>query len=64
MTLADHFIASRDTATHRVCGSCGELLPIDNFFKDGEDSKGNTRYRRDCKQCYKKARIQEAKRKR
>ena len=61
MDVADLFVAARDTATHKVCGTCGELRPLERFFKDGLDNKGNARYRRDCKDCYKKTRFQEAK---
>ena len=59
----EDYIASRDTDTHRVCGSCNELLPLKDFYKDGKDNAGNTRYRRDCKQCYKVTRIREYERK-
>ena len=55
------FIASNDTETHRVCGTCNELKPLSEFYKDGKDSSGSVRYRRDCKQCYKRTRLQEAK---
>lgn len=57
------FIGSRDTDTHRVCGTCGELKPVGAFYKDGRDSHGNVRYRRDCRECYKKQRILDAERK-
>lgn len=55
------FVADQDTDTHRVCGTCNELKPLSCFYKDGLDSQGNARYRRDCKDCYKKTRFQEAK---
>lgn len=55
------FIGNQDTDTHRVCGTCGELKPVEAFYKDGKDSKGNIRYRRDCKECYKVQRIMGAK---
>lgn len=55
------YIGSRDTDTHRVCSACGELKPVEEFYKDGKDSHGNVRYRRDCKACYKQQRIVEAK---
>ena len=58
------FFSAHDTDTHRVCGTCGELKPVEAFYKDGKDSKGNTRYRRDCRDCYKKQRILESKLKR
>lgn len=53
------FLSSKDTATHRVCGCCGELKPVENFYKDGKDNQGNVRYRRDCKDCYKVTRVHE-----
>ena len=55
------FISDHDTETHRVCGFCGELKPVEAFYKDGKNSKGQTRYRRDCRDCYKKQRILESK---
>ncbi len=55
------FISDHDTDTHRVCGTCGQLKPFNEFYKDGQDSHGRTRYRRDCKDCYKQTRIVESK---
>ena len=55
------YIGAQDTDTHRVCGTCGKLKPVSEFYKDGKDSKGNIRYRRDCKFCYNKTRMDEAK---
>jgi hypothetical protein len=55
------FIGSSDTETHRMCGTCGELKPNAEFYKDGKDHDGNAKYRRDCKACYKKSRINEDK---
>lgn len=55
------YVGARDTDTHRVCGSCGELKPVEAFYKDGKYSNGKTRYRRDCRECYKRQRILEAK---
>ena len=40
---------------YRVCGICGELLPIDEFYKNGKGPSGKPRYRRDCKKCYNEA---------
>ena len=57
------YIGAHDTDTHRVCGTCGELKPLDAFYRDGRDSHGNVRYRRDCRECYKIQRIQDAERK-
>lgn len=57
------YLSDRDTETERVCGTCGELKPVSEFYKDGKDSYGKPRYRRDCKDCYKKQRIEEARRK-
>ena len=55
------YIGVKDTDTHRVCSACGELKPVKEFYKDGLDSHGNVRYRRDCKECYKIQRMLEAK---
>lgn len=57
------FEASKDSKTHRVCGICEESKPFDQFYRDGKDSYGNIKYRRDCKECYKRARFKEQKRK-
>lgn len=57
--FATNFVGDKDTDTHRVCGTCGELKPVEAFYKDGKDSKGNVKYRRDCRECYKKTRIAE-----
>jgi hypothetical protein len=43
----------------RKCGCCDEDLPLSAFYKDGEDAHGETKYRRDCKECYKATRISE-----
>lgn len=68
MPLADLFkaeyIGDQDTDTHRICGSCGELKPVEAFYKDGKDRDGKIRYRRDCRECYKKTRMMEARLKR
>ena len=61
MELTDIFIGEQDTSTHRVCGTCGQLKPLEAFYKDGRDSNGNVRYRRDCRACYKNTRIKERK---
>ena len=55
--LPDMFIASQDSNTERICGTCGQLKEFKEFYKDGKDSQGNVRYRRDCKDCYKRARM-------
>ena len=60
MSLTDTFVATKDTDTHRVCGTCGQLKPVEEFYKDGHDRNGKPRYRRDCKECYKVTRIREA----
>jgi hypothetical protein len=62
MNISDMFVATQDSYTHRVCGTCGERKPVEEFYKDGKDSKGNPKYRRDCKECYKVARMREAER--
>jgi hypothetical protein len=61
MSLTDMFVSDKDTETHRVCGTCGELKPVEDFYKDGKDNHGNIKYRRDCKECYKVTRIRESK---
>lgn len=60
MDIRDMFVSNKDTDTHRVCGTCGELKPVDEFYKDGKDNHGNIKYRRDCKSCYKITRMQES----
>ena len=62
--FAPGFIGDKDTDTHRVCGTCGELKSVECFYKDGKDKNGKTKYRRDCRECYKKTRVMEAKNKR
>lgn len=63
MSIEGLFIADRDTDTERVCGTCGKLKPVTDFYKDGKYSNGKTRYRRDCKDCYKMTRVFESSRK-
>jgi hypothetical protein len=58
MSIKEMFVS--DTETHRVCGTCGELKPVEDFYKDGKDNHGNIKYRRDCKECYKVTRIRES----
>ena len=60
MSIQELFIAEQDTETHRVCGTCGTLKPVEEFYKDGRYSNGKTRYRRDCKECYKTTRFLES----
>ena len=36
----------------KVCGCCGQLKPISEFYKNGRTVSGKPRYRRDCKACY------------
>ena len=61
MSIADMFVATNDTDTHRVCGTCGKLKPVEDFYKDRHDkTTGKPKYRRDCKECYKATRIREA----
>jgi len=48
-----------DAVPTRKCGCCNEDLPLEAFYKDGTDKDGNTKYRRDCKDCYKHTRITE-----
>ena len=53
-----------DSETHRTCGTCEKRLSFADFYKDGTDSKGEPKYRRDCKLCYRKTRLSERRAKR
>lgn len=57
------FLSDKDTATHRVCGTCNELKAVEEFYKDGKTPQGDIKYRRDCKECYRTTRLQDAARK-
>lgn len=57
MGLPELFV---DESTQRVCGTCGTAKPVEDFYKDGKDGEGKVKYRRDCKDCYKRTRITEA----
>jgi hypothetical protein len=48
----------------RTCGHCEQALPLDQFYKDGKDNHGVVRYRRDCKDCFRKTRLTERRAKR
>lgn len=63
MSISELFISANDTDTERVCGTCGEKKSVECFYRDGKDHKGKIRYRRDCKDCYKKTRMFETRRK-
>lgn len=54
------YIGQDDNAERRTCGNCGKQKPIEAFYKDGKYRDGTTRYRRDCKECYKATRIMDA----
>lgn len=45
-----------DTDETRTCGNCQKSLPTTSFYRDGS-SKGVIKYRRDCKDCYRKSRL-------
>jgi hypothetical protein len=47
----------KDEEGFRTCGCCLERKATTEFYKDGKDSEGNLRYRRDCKQCYRVTRL-------
>ena len=53
-----------DTDKTRTCGTCEKPLGIDKFYKDGTDKDGNPKYRRDCKDCYRRTRLTERRNKR
>ena len=57
------FLSDSDTATHRICGMCGEKKPLSHFYKHGKARIGRMKYRRECKECYKKTRMLELTRK-
>lgn len=46
-----------DVEGFRTCGCCMESKPVNEFYKDGTDSKGEPKYRRDCKTCYRVTRL-------
>ena len=58
------FVGDHDTDTHHMCGACGKLKPVSEFYKDGKTKDGKIKYRRDCKECYKQTRIWEERMKR
>lgn len=51
------FIGDHDTETHHMCGTCGKLKPVSEFYRDGKTRDGKVKYRRDCKECYKHTRL-------
>lgn len=62
MTINEMFAASGiqpDDETGRTCGTCAVHKPYTDFYKDGTDKDGNPKYRRDCKECYRKSRLNE-----
>jgi hypothetical protein len=46
-----------DTETTRTCSICLKPLEYSQFYSDGKDQNGAKRYRRDCKECYRVARL-------
>ena len=48
-----------DKTSQRICGTCEMPKDLGDFYKDGKDKEGNTRYRRDCKVCYNDTRLKE-----
>jgi hypothetical protein len=46
-----------------MCVVCERELPTSSFYKDGV-RKGVQRYRRDCKDCFRKTRLSERRAKR
>lgn len=54
-----------DKDGQRTCGTCLQPKSVDEFYKDGKDSNGDYKYRRDCKECYRITRLRsrQAKRK-
>lgn len=67
MTLDEMFepsVIKPDADDERTCGTCLERKHVNHFYRDGKDRDGNYRYRRDCKECYRKTRLSERKAKR
>lgn len=60
--MTDAYCVPQDSTTHRTCGTCGLRKEFKEFYKDGKDSHGKTKYRRDCKECYKRTRMRGGKR--
>lgn len=58
------FDISTDKPGHRTCSNCEENKPVSEFYKDGKDSDGNDKYRRDCKDCYRVTRLKSRRAKR
>lgn len=50
-TLVDQYNENGEL-TMKVCGCCGKLKSISNFYRNGKGPSGRIRYRRDCKACY------------
>lgn len=50
----------QDTETHHICGTCGKLQLLSEFYKDGKSRDGKIKYRRDCKDCYRRTRLRES----
>lgn len=49
----------------RTCGCCMQSKELaTEFYKDGHDSEGNPKYRRDCKECYRVTRLRSRRAKR
>lgn len=59
MNLEQLFTDRKITDGMRLCGTCGKVKPVSEFYRDGTDRKtGEPKYRRDCKECYKATRMQ------
>ncbi len=41
---------------YRLCSTCRIVKSTDEFYKDGFSADNAPRFRRDCKECYKKTR--------
>lgn len=58
------FVAPIDSDEYRTCGTCGERKAHNMFYRDGNNKDGSPKFRRDCKDCYRKTRMSERKVKR
>ena len=48
----------------KTCTVCGNQLELASFYKDGKNSKGEIKYRGECKDCYRITRLQSRRMKR
>jgi hypothetical protein len=64
MGIFEPAITLADTETTRECGVCREIRERTEFYSDGKNSDGSKKLRRDCKECYRIARLRTRRNKR